>query len=139
LATAQGVVLTEAFYWDLNDVTRAWSRRFAYRMGGGRMPTEDQAGVYAATLAYLRAVRDAGTREALAVVAHLKSAPIDDPLFGHVTIRPDGRAIHPMYLFRAKAPAASTGEWDLYERLDTIPADAAFRPLDQGGCKLPAP
>ncbi len=132
-------MLTEAFYWDLNDATRAWSRRFAYRMGGGRMPTEDQAGVYAATIAYLRAVRDAGARDALAVVGHLKNTAIDDPLFGHVTIRPDGRAIHPMYLFRAKAPAASTGEWDLYERLDTIPAEVAFRPLDQGGCKLSAP
>jgi len=139
LQTAQGVVLTEAFYWDLNDATRAWSRRFAFRLGGGRMPTEDQAGVYAATLAYLRAVRDAGTQEAGAVIARLKSAPIDDALFGRVTIRQDGRAIHPMYLFRAKTPAASSGAWDLYERLDTIPAEVAFRPLDAGGCKLVKP
>ncbi len=135
LAVAQGLELTEAFYWDLNDGTRAWSRRFAAVMGG-RMPTEDQAGVYSATLAYLRAVRDARTIEGEQVVAAMRRAPIDDPLFGRVTIRADGRAVHDMYRFRVKSPAESGGPHDVYVPLATIPAAAAFRPLAAGGCPL---
>ncbi|MCK8783156.1 ABC transporter substrate-binding protein [Roseomonas sp. NAR14] len=135
LRTAQGLTLAEPFYWDLNDDTRAWSRRWSQRMNG-RMPTMNHAGVYSATLAYLRAVRDAGTVEGERVVTQMRAAPIRDPLFGEVTIRPDGRAVHAMHVFRVKKPEESQGPWDLYARVDTIPAEQAFRPLDQGGCPL---
>jgi branched-chain amino acid transport system substrate-binding protein len=135
LQAAQGLMLTAAFYWDLNDGTRAFAKRFAAQMGG-RMPTEDQAGVYSATLAYLRAVRDAATIDGDKVVAQMRAHPIDDALFGHVVLRVDGRATHAMYLFRVKTPAESTGPWDLYTLVQTIPADSAFRPLADGGCPL---
>jgi branched-chain amino acid transport system substrate-binding protein len=135
LAAAQGLILAEAFYWNQNEATRAFSLRFADRMRG-RMPTEDQAGVYSETLAYLRAVKSADTIEGDKVVAEMKKAPIDDALFGRVVVRPDGRATHPMYVFRVKAPAASRGRWDDYELVETIPADEAFRPLADGGCPL---
>ncbi len=135
LAAAQGLQVTEAFYWDLNDATRAFARRFAARMNG-RMPTEDQAGVYAAVSHYLRAVRGNPTLDGDAVVAAMKRTPIHDDLFGTVAIRPDGRAIHPIYLFRVKSPAESHGEWDAYSLLQTIPADQAFRPMADGGCPL---
>jgi branched-chain amino acid transport system substrate-binding protein len=135
LASASGLILSEAFYWNLNDKTRAFARRFAERMNG-RMPTEDQAGVYSETLAYLRAVKAADSIDGDKVVAQMKKAPIDDPLFGDVVVRLDGRAIHPMYIFRVKTPAASTGRWDVYDLIETIPADQAFRPLAEGGCPL---
>lgn len=135
LNAAQRLQLVEAFYWDLNGSTRAWSKRYAARMHG-RMPTEDQAGVYSATLAYLRAVRAARTIVGEDVVRQMERAPIADPLFGTVTIRPDGRAVHTMYLFEVKTPAESRGEWDLYKRVASIPGDSAFRPLDAGGCHL---
>jgi branched-chain amino acid transport system substrate-binding protein len=135
LKAAQGLILSEAFYWDLNDSTRAFSRRFAERMGG-RMPTEDQAAAYSATLAYLRAVKSAGTIEGDKVLAEMKKSPIDDPLFGRVVVRIDGRAMHPMYVFRVKAPEQSKSRYDVYDLVETIPAEAAFRPLDQGGCPL---
>ena len=133
---AQGLVLTEPFYWDLNDATRAFSDRFARRFGG-RKPTAAQAGVYAGVLHYLKAVAalrkaDDGRR----VVATMKDLPTDDPLFGKGTIRPDGRKIHDMYLFEVKKPSESKGEWDLYRTLATIPGAEAFRPLDRGGCPL---
>jgi len=135
LATAQGLLLTEAFYWDLNDSTRAWSRRFAER-AGGRMPTMNHAGVYSSVLAYLRAAQAANTIEGDKVVAEMERAPIDDALFGPTTIRKDGRAIHAMYLFEVKRPQDSNGRWDYYRTVATIPADQAFRPLNQGGCSL---
>ena len=135
LQTAQGLLLIEAFYWDLNDRTRAWSKRFAAR-AGGRMPTMNHAGVYSATLAYLRAVRTVGGISGTAVVAKMGAAPIDDALFGPVTIRKDGRAVHAMYLFRVKTPAASSGPNDLYDLVATIPALEAFRPESAGGCPL---
>jgi branched-chain amino acid transport system substrate-binding protein len=135
LNAAQGLILSEAFYWDLNDSTRAFSARFAERMGG-KMPTEDQAAAYSATLAYLRAVKSAGTIEGDRVLAEMKKSPIDDPLFGHVVVRADGRATHPMYVFRVKAPEQSKSRYDVYDLIETIPPDAAFRPLDQGGCAL---
>jgi branched-chain amino acid transport system substrate-binding protein len=135
LARAQGLILSEAFYWDLNDATRAFSRRFAARMQG-RMPTEDQAGVYSETLAYLRAVKAANTVEGDQVVAKMREAPIDDALFGRVVVRADGRATHAMYVFRVKTPAASGGRWDDYELVETIPADQAFRSISEGGCPL---
>jgi len=135
LPVAQGLELTEAFYWDLNGATRAWSRRFGAVMDG-RMPTEDQAGVYSATLAYLRAVRDAKTVEGETVVETMRRTSINDALFGPVTIRPDGRAIHDMHRFRVKSPADSRGKYDDYTHLSTIPAADAFRPLNAGGCHL---
>jgi branched-chain amino acid transport system substrate-binding protein len=135
LKAAQGLQVTDGFYWDLNDGTRAWSARFAQRMGG-RMPTANHAGVYASTLAYLRAVRDAQTVDGAKVVQRMEAAPIDDTLFGKVTVRPDGRAVHDMYLFRVKTPAESKGEYDLYALQQTVPAAQAFRPLADGGCPL---
>jgi branched-chain amino acid transport system substrate-binding protein len=135
LPAAHGLQLTEAFYWDLNDNTRAWSKRWSERMNG-RMPTQDQAGVYSTTLAYLRAVRDAQTIVGAKVVEAMRKAPIQDKLFGTVTIRPDGRAVHDMYLFQVKTPAESKGPWDLYTLQQTIPGSAVFRPLSVGGCPL---
>lgn len=135
LKAAQGLLLTEAFYWDLNPATRAFSKRFADQMGG-KVPTEDHAGVYSATLAYLRAVRKARSIDADKVLEQMKAAPIDDPLFGPVVVRKDGRATHPMYLFQVKKPEESHGEWDLYNLVETIPADHAFRPMSEGNCPL---
>ena len=137
LQTAQGLLLTEAFYWDLNDDTRAWSARFAAR-SGGRMPTMNHAGVYSETLAFLRAAAAEGSLSGRKVVARMKAAPIDDKLFGPTTIREDGRAVHAMYLFRVKAPSQSKGPYDVYEVAATIPANEAFRPMAEGGCALVA-
>ncbi len=137
LQTAQGLLLTEAFYWDLNDKTRSWSRRFAARFGGA-MPTMNHAGVYSETLAFLKAAAAEGTLSGRKVVARMQAAPIDDALFGPTVIRPDGRAVHAMYLFRVKAPSASKGPYDLYDLVATIPASEAFRPLADGGCPLVA-
>ena len=135
LPVAQGLQLATGFYWDLNDTTRAWSRRFA-AVTGGRMPTEDHAGVYDATLTYLRAVRDAQTTVGEAVVAQMRAKPVTGALYGTVTIRPDGRAVHDMYRFKVKAPAESHGRSDDYTLLATIPGDKAFRPMAEGGCSL---
>jgi len=135
LPAAQGLLLTEAFYWDLNDGTRAFTRRFAERMPG-RVPTENQAGVYSSVLAYLRAAKLAGSVEGEKVIEAMRRAPIEDPLFGAVTVRPDGRAVHAMYVFRVKTPAQSASRWDLYTLVSTIPPELAFRPLEQGGCPM---
>ena len=137
LETAQGLVLTEAFYWDQNDATRAFSKRFAERFNG-KMPTSSQAGVYSSVLHYLKAVDAAKTKDSDAVMAKMKELPIDDALFGKGIVRADGRAIHDMYLYQVKTPAESKGEWDLYKLLATIPADEAFRPMDKGDCPLVA-
>jgi branched-chain amino acid transport system substrate-binding protein len=134
LQTAQGLVLTESFYWDLNDQTREWSTRFEEQAGD--KPTMVQAGVYGSVLHYLKAVEATGTDETAAVMEWMKANPTDDPLFGQGEIREDGRKIHDMYLFRVKAPDQSEGPWDYYELLETIPADQAFRPLADGGCSL---
>ena len=135
LPTAQGLVLTEAFYWDLNDGTRDWSKRFAERHGG-KMPTMVQAGVYASVLHYLKAVEATGGKDSTAVMAKMKEMPSDDPLFGKGQIEANGRHIHDMYLFRVKAPDASKGEWDYYDTVTTIPAADAFRPVEESGCAL---
>ena len=138
LEVAQGLDFTASFYWDLNDGTRAFAERFEKRMPG-KKPTSYQAGVYASTLHYLKAVAALhSAKDGAAVVATMKALPTDDPLFGKGTIRPDGRKIHPMYLFEAKAPAESKGEWDLYKVLETIPAEQAFRPMSEGGCPMVA-
>jgi branched-chain amino acid transport system substrate-binding protein len=135
LEKAQGLVLTEAFYWDLNDKTRAWSKRFAERHKGA-MPTMVQAGVYSATLHYLKAVEALKSDDGPKVIAKMKEMPTDDPLFGKGTIRADGRKVHPMYLFEVKKPSESKGAWDYYKLRATIPAEQAFRPVDQGECPL---
>ena len=137
LQSAQGMIVTESFYWDLDDATRAFGRRFAKRFGG-KMPTSNQAGVYSQVLAYLHAVKAANTIEGEKVVAEMRRAPIQDKLFGTVTVRPDGRAIHAMHVFQVKAPAQSHEHWDVYDKLADIPAEQAFRPLDEGGCPLVA-
>lgn len=137
LQAAQGLVLTEAFYWDQTDATRAFSKRFAEKFNG-KMPTSSQAGVYSSVLHYLKAVTAAKSKDSDVVMAKMKELPIDDALFGKGSIRPDGRAIHNMYLYQVKTPSESKSEWDLYKVLATIPADEAFRPMDQGGCPLVA-
>jgi branched-chain amino acid transport system substrate-binding protein len=137
LERVQGLRLTEPFYWDQNDRTRAFSKRFAEKHKG-RMPTAIQAGFYSAALAYLEAVKAAGTDDADKVMAQMKSRQWDDPIFGKSWIRPDGRKMHDMYLFEVKAPSESKGPWDYYKQLATIPADEAFRPMDQGGCPMVA-
>lgn len=135
LNTAQGLVFTETFYWDLNDQTRAWSKRFAER-NGGKYPSADHAGVYAAVLHYLKAVEAGKTDDGTKTIAKMKELPTDDPLFGKGTIRPDGRKIHPAYLFEVKKPSESKGPYDYYKVRATIPADQAFRPLKDGECPL---
>ena len=137
LERAQGLSLTEAFYWDLNDKTRAFSKRFADKFKG-RMPTMIQAGFYSATLAYLNAVKAAGTDDADKVMATLKATKWDDPVFGKSYIRADGRNIHDMYLFEVKKPSESKGPWDYYKLIATIPGEEAFRPMDQGNCPMVA-
>ena len=135
LENAQGLLLYGGFYWDMNDETRAWSKRFGARMGG-KMPSANQAGVYASTLAYLNAVAAVGSDDAKDVVPQMKKAPFHDPLFGEVSIRPDGRTIHAMYLFEVKKPAESKYPYDYFRLKVTIPADKAFRPLAEGGCRM---
>lgn len=135
LKTANGLLLVESFYWDMNDETRAFAKRFAARMGG-KVPSANQAGVYSSTLAYLRAVAAGGSDEAKVAVPEMKRAPIKDPLFGETTVRPDGRAVHPIYLFQVKRPEESRYPFDYYKLIDTISAEAAFRPLNAGNCAL---
>jgi branched-chain amino acid transport system substrate-binding protein len=128
VGTAQGLSLTEAFYWDQNDVKREWSNRFM--KAHGAMPNMVQAGVYSSTMAYLQAVQELGSADdGAAVVAKMREMDIDDPLFGKVTIRGDGRAIHDMYLFEVKTPEESTGEWDLYKEISSISGEDAFLPM----------
>src|SRR5215831_12878476 len=139
LKTAQGIVALNAFYWDFNDKTRAWSTRYQERYVKKEMPNHMQAGVYSGTMAYLNAVDRIGSpADGRAVVAAMKASPIDDPLFGHVTIREDGRAMHDMYLLQVKSPAESKSTWDVFKVTATIDADHAFRPLNDGGCPLVA-
>jgi branched-chain amino acid transport system substrate-binding protein len=136
LDKAQGLLLTESFYWDLNDQTRAFSRRFA-KLHKGAMPTMAQAGVYSAVLHYLKAVEALKSdADGAKVVAKMKELPTDDPIFGKGSIRQDGRKIHPMYLFEVKKPGESKGAWDYYKVRATIPAEQAFRRMNEGGCPL---
>jgi branched-chain amino acid transport system substrate-binding protein len=137
LKVAQGITALNAFYWDLNDRTRAWSRRYQERYAKHEMPNHMQAGVYSGAMDYLKAVDKVGSPgDGRAVVAAMKATPVDDALFGHVAIREDGRAVHDMYLLQVKQPDEAKGEWDLFRVSATIPADQAFRPLNEGGCPL---
>jgi len=135
LPTAQGLIFTETFYWDMNDQTRAFAKRFAER-DKGIHPTMVHAGVYSAVLHYLKAVEALKSDDGTKVVAKMKEMPTDDPLFGKGSVRADGRKIHPAYLVEVKKPSESKGEWDLYKIRATIPADQAFRPMADGGCPL---
>ncbi len=135
LQAAQGLTVTEAYYWDLNDNTRAFARKFAQRFGD-KMPTANQAGVYSSVLAYLHAVKEANSIVGEEVIAAMQMHPIQDKLFGTVVVRKDGRAVHDMFTFRVKTPSESESPWDVYKVLATVPGKEAFRPLDQGGCKL---
>jgi branched-chain amino acid transport system substrate-binding protein len=135
LDKAQGLILTETFYWDLNDKTRAWSKRFA-ALDNNKMPTMVQAGVYTSVLEYLAAVAAINNDDGKKVVEQMKKKPFDDPLFGKSYVREDGRNVHAAYLFQVKTPAESKGPYDYYKLLATIPADEAFRPLKDGGCSL---
>ncbi|MBY0337489.1 MAG: ABC transporter substrate-binding protein [Acetobacteraceae bacterium] len=139
LQTAQGLVVTESFYWDLNDRTRAFTQRLGQTPGGLR-PSMVQAGCYSAVLHYLKAVGDMGVAAAKAsgaeAVNRMKAMPANDDAFGQGTIRPDGRKVHPAYLFEVKAPNESRGAWDYYKLIATIPADQAFRPAAEGGCAI---
>jgi branched-chain amino acid transport system substrate-binding protein len=138
LDIAQGLTFTETFYWDMNDGTRAWSKRFSERMKTHAEPTMVQAGDYASTLHYLKTLEAMGgnPHDGAKVIAKMKELPTDDPLFGKGTIRADGRKIHPAYLFEVKKPSESKYPWDYYKLLATIPAEEAFRPLAQSECPL---
>jgi branched-chain amino acid transport system substrate-binding protein len=137
LEKAQGLTALNAWYWDASDQNRAWSKRYQDRHPKKMMPNHMQAGVYSAVLHYLKAVDKVGSpADGRAVVAAMKAMPTDDPLFGKGTIRADGRQIHPMYLLQVKTPAESKSEWDVFKVVGTIPADKAFRPLNDGGCPL---
>ena len=134
---AQGLQAINAWYWDLNDQTRAWSKRYQERHPKKMMPNHMQAGVYSAVLHYLKAVEKVGSpADGAAVVAAMKAMPTDDSLYGKGTIRVDGRKIHPLYLLQVKTPEESKSEWDVFKIVGTIPADKAFRPLNEGGCPL---
>ena len=138
LPTAQGLIFTETWYWDANDNNRAWTKRWTTERGAtNKVPTMNQAGVYAGTLHYLKAVVALkSAADGKAVVAKMKEMPTDDPLFGKGTIRADGRKLHPAYLFEVKKPSESKYFGDFYKTRATIPAEEAFRPLKDGGCPL---
>jgi branched-chain amino acid transport system substrate-binding protein len=136
LPIAQGLIMTEAWYWDLNDANREFTKKFAPQYKGIH-PTMVHAGVYSSVLHYLKAVEALKSdADGKAVVAKMKEIPTDDKLFGKGTVRADGRKIHPMYLFEVKKPEESKAPWDYYKLRATIPADEAFRPLADGGCPL---
>jgi branched-chain amino acid transport system substrate-binding protein len=134
LKDAQGLIMTDAFYWDRDDEARAFSNRFLEKVG--HMPTMIQAGLYSATMHYLKAIDATGTDEAPKVMAQMRATPVNDFFAKNGKIRIDGRMVHDMYLFEVKKPEESKGEWDLYKLLATVPGDEAFRPLDKGGCPL---
>ncbi len=138
LKTAQGLSFTESFYWDMNDSTRAWSKRFAALASKGAMPSMTQAGNYAAVLHYLKALEALGgnPHDGAKVVAKMKELPTDDPLFGKGVLRADGRKMHPAYLFEVKKPEESKYPWDYYKLIATIPAEEAAKPLEQSECPL---
>ena len=134
LEAAQGMLLTNAFYWDRDEGSRAWAQRYFQRMG--KMPNMTQAGIYSATTHYLKAVEAAGTKETQAVMEKMRSTPINDFFVKGGKIREDGRMVHEMYLYEVKKPAESKGAWDYYKFVATIPAEEAFQPLSESKCPL---
>jgi branched-chain amino acid transport system substrate-binding protein len=133
LKTAQGLVVTTGFYWDYNDETRAWSKRWSERMGG-RMPTMSQAGCYSGAMHYLKAIQAAGTDEAKAVAKKMKETPVNDFFAKNGVVRADGRMVHDMYLAQVKKPEESKYPWDYYKILRVIPGDEAYKPLAETEC-----
>ena len=138
LKVAQGLNFTETFYWDLNDGTRAFSKRFSERAKNKAQPSMIQAGVYSGLVHYFKALEAIGgnPHDGVKIVAKMKEMPTDDPLFGKGSIRVDGRKIHPAYLFEVKTPAESKGPWDYYKLIGTTPGEQAFRPLSESACPL---
>lgn len=134
LEAAQGMILTNGFYWDRDDETREFSKRFAERVG--RPPHMGDAGDYSSTLHYLKAVQAAGTTDADAVMAKMRETPVNDFFAKGGVIREDGRMVHDMYVYQVKSPAESTGEWDVYKLVSVIPGEEAFRPLSESACPL---
>jgi branched-chain amino acid transport system substrate-binding protein len=134
LPAAQGLILTTSFYWDLNDETRAWTKRFLARTGARRPPNMLQAGLYSSIYHYLKAIRAAGTDEAKAVSLKMRELPIDDFYNKDVLLRKDGRALHDMYLVQVKSPSESQYQFDDYKVLSKIAGKRAWRPLSEGGC-----
>jgi branched-chain amino acid transport system substrate-binding protein len=134
LKQAQGLIVTEAYYWDLNDKTRAFGKRFMERVK--RMPTMNQTATYSATLHYLKAVQAVGTRNTKTVMAKMRELPVKDAFTDNGVLREDGRMVHSMFLFQVKKPEESKGPWDYYKLLAEVPGDQAFRPLKDGGCPL---
>jgi branched-chain amino acid transport system substrate-binding protein len=139
LADSQGLLAVSAFYWDLNDGTRAFSKRYAEKQVRHWPPNDMQAGIYSAVKHYLEAVAaGADPEDGRATMAEMKKLPVDDVIFGKGTLRADGRNLHPVYLFQVKSPADSKSEWDVFKTLSSVPADQAYRPLNEGGCKMVA-
>jgi len=138
LETAQGLNFTETFYWDMNDQTREFSKKFAARMKNGAPPTMVQAGVYAGLMHYFKALDALGgnPHDGVKVVEKMKSMPTDDPLFGKGAVQPNGRVIHNAYLFEVKKPSESKAPWDFYKLIGTVPGDQAFTPLSESKCAL---
>lgn len=137
LRSSQGVLALMPFYWDQDDASRAFAKRFQERHPRKIMPNDMQAGVYAATVHYLKAVAAVKDgHDGRAVVAKMKEMPTSDPLYGEGMIRIDGRKIHPVHLYETKTPAELKGDWDYFKLISTVPADQAFRPLNEGGCSL---
>ncbi len=136
LQTAQGLLYTDAFYWNRNDDTRAWTKRFVEKMKGKQYPTMNHAGNYSGMLHYLKAVEAAQSRDGAKVVAKMKELPTEDVVFGPGKVRQDGRHLHPMYLWQVKKPGESKEPWDYVKLVKEIPADQAWRPLADGGCAL---
>ena len=138
LKVAQGLSFTETFYWDLNDGTRAFSKRFSERTKSKAMPSMVQAGVYSGLIHYFKALEAMGgnSHDGIKIVEKMKSMPTDDTLFGKGSIRADGRKLHPAYLFEVKKPSESKGPWDYYKLIGTTPGDQAFRPLSESVCAL---
>src|SRR5216684_6205683 len=134
LKLAQGLIITEAYYWNLNDRTRAFGKRFFERMK--RMPTMNQAATYSATLHYLNAVKAAGTKETKPVLEKMRATPVRDAFTDNGVLREDGRMVHSMFLFEVKKPEESKAPWDYYKLLAEVPGDQAFRPMKDGGCPL---
>ncbi len=132
LASAQGTILTEGFYWNIDERTRAFSERF--KTAHGAVPSAIQAGVYSSVRHYLKAVVAAKSDEAKTVIAKMREVPIEDEVVRNAKLREDGRMVHDFYVFQVKKPAESKGEWDLYDLVATIPGDQAFRPLAQSAC-----
>ncbi|THD55251.1 MAG: ABC transporter substrate-binding protein [Bradyrhizobium sp.] len=138
LETAQGLNFTETFYWDMNDQTRAFSKKFAARMKNGAPPTMIQAGVYSGLIHYFKAMEALGgnPHDGIKVVEKMKSIPTDDTLFGKGEIQPNGRTIHSAYLFEVKKPSESKAPWDFYKLIGTVPGDQAFTPLSESKCAM---